>query len=208
MASSRVKIQLLRLAHVHYQHPNLAQAKEFLLDFGLDVVEENEQKIFARGHGIDPILPCFYMGNKSIRRVDISPKANTTQAKTKNDRASFIDSSMGRARSIHKLSHFGFMVPSSKFLSNRTWYLNTSNLLIMDSVFDSETDNDVTSFIHIDLGTRTPTTMFDPSGFIVEHYTDGDLINCDTAVHREQVAKHSLYVWVANSPRSFPVGKC
>ncbi|EXJ70560.1 uncharacterized protein A1O5_06630 [Cladophialophora psammophila CBS 110553] len=41
---------------------------------------------------------------------------------------------------VHELGHFGFMVPSSKFLSTRIWYLNTFNLLITDSVFDGGTD--------------------------------------------------------------------
>ena len=46
-------------------------------------------------------------------------------------------------------------------------------------------------------------SRFDPSDFIVEHYADGDLVNRKTETHREQAAKHSLYVWGPNVPKSF-----
>ena len=44
---------------------------------------------------------------------------------------------------------------------------------------------------------------FDSSGNIVEHYSDGDLVNEDTPTGREPAAPDTLYVWGPNLPRSF-----
>jgi hypothetical protein len=44
---------------------------------------------------------------------------------------------------------------------------------------------------------------FDASGFILEHYADGDLVNCNTGYDRKPAAKHSLYVWGPNLPKAF-----
>lgn len=48
---------------------------------------------------------------------------------------------------------------------------------------------------------------FDGSGNIVEHYSDGDLVNEDTPVGREAAAPHTLYVWGPNIPLAFLTGK-
>ena len=49
-----LKIQLDRLSHVRYQHPDLPRAHRFLLDFGLTPVDETESKIYYKGFGTEP----------------------------------------------------------------------------------------------------------------------------------------------------------
>jgi len=48
---SASKIRVSRLAHVHYQHPDLERGVAFLKDFGL--LEESKQgdRAFLRGYG-------------------------------------------------------------------------------------------------------------------------------------------------------------
>ena len=41
---------------------------------------------------------------------------------------------------------------------------------------------------------------FDASEFIIEQYTDGDVVNSKTPPSREQASKHSLYAWGPNVP--------
>lgn len=48
---------------------------------------------------------------------------------------------------------------------------------------------------------------FDASGNIVEHYSDGDLVNQNTPVSKEPAGPQSLYVWGPNIPSSFMSGK-
>ncbi len=38
-------------------------------------------------------------------------------------------------------------------------------------------------------------SRFDPSGFIFEHYVDGDLLTADEPTHRSQAGPGSLHVW-------------
>lgn len=44
---------------------------------------------------------------------------------------------------------------------------------------------------------------FDASGFIVEHYSDGDLVNKDVPAVRNAAAKNTLAVWGPNVPLGF-----
>ena len=46
-------------------------------------------------------------------------------------------------------------------------------------------------------------SRFDPSGFIVEHYADGDLVNSETPATRELATKKSLYAWGPEVPKAF-----
>jgi len=48
---------------------------------------------------------------------------------------------------------------------------------------------------------------FDASGNIVEHYSDGDLVNEQTPLGRELEAPNSLYIWGPNIPLGFITGK-
>jgi hypothetical protein len=44
-------IKLLRLSHMRYMHPDLSEISQFLLDFGMHVVQKTETKIWWRGYG-------------------------------------------------------------------------------------------------------------------------------------------------------------
>ena len=44
---------------------------------------------------------------------------------------------------------------------------------------------------------------FDPSGNIVEHYSDGDIVNCETAVAKEPAAPDTMAVWGPNVTLAF-----
>ncbi|KIV96560.1 hypothetical protein PV10_00409 [Exophiala mesophila] len=167
---------------------------------------------------------------------------------------------------VHKLGHYGFVLPASKFQSTLAWYLSLMNLKPSDIVFNPETGLDETVFNHIDLG-KTYTDhhslffaagpehapphvhhssyevfdfdtqtlghdllrskgwtncwgigrhvlgsqifdyWFDGSGNIVEHYSDGDLVNEDTPTSREPAAPNTLFIWGPNIPLAFLSGK-
>lgn len=208
---------------------------------------------------------------------------------------------------VHKLGHYGYMVPAARFKESLAWYTSTLNLKVTDCTFDPETNEDETCFLHIDLGETytdhhvggpgesaqdgrdvlicvkrrasslasakpmrrhtsiTPVTKstiltprswamtiserrvgptagaladtswaarssttgmcappsasshdyyilltpyrFDSSGNVIEHYSDGDLVNKDTPLSREKAAFESLYVWGPNVPLGFVTGK-
>lgn len=44
---------------------------------------------------------------------------------------------------------------------------------------------------------------FDTSGFMVEHYADGDLVNHETPVATVQAGPHALSVWGPPVPEVF-----
>jgi hypothetical protein len=44
-------------------------------------------------------------------------------------------------------------------------------------------------------------------GNILEHYSDGDLVNEDTAQQREVESPNSLYIWGPNIPLGFVTGE-
>lgn len=52
-----------------------------------------------------------------------------------------------------------------------------------------------------------PPHRFDGSGNIVEHYSDGDLVNEDHQAGREPAAADTLHVWGPNIPLAFLSGK-
>ncbi|OJJ37488.1 hypothetical protein ASPWEDRAFT_108363, partial [Aspergillus wentii DTO 134E9] len=47
------RINLKKLSHVRYQHPNLQEIHQFLLDFGLQVAHQTDKQIWHRGYGPD-----------------------------------------------------------------------------------------------------------------------------------------------------------
>ena len=53
---------------------------------------------------------------------------------------------------VHKLGHYGFIVPGSKFESTLSWYTSLVNLKPTDAVFNPKTGKDESCFCHIDLG--------------------------------------------------------
>jgi hypothetical protein len=56
------------------------------------------------------------------------------------------------ASPVHKLGHFGFVVPGTKFESTLDFYTSLINLKPTDAVFNPVTGKDETCFCHIDLG--------------------------------------------------------
>ncbi|KAI1160491.1 glyoxalase [Nemania serpens] len=54
------------------------------------------------------------------------------------------------------------------------------------------------------LGSQIFDYWFDPSGFILEHYVDGDLVDADEPTHRSQAGPGSLKVWGPDVPSTFP----
>lgn len=53
------------------------------------------------------------------------------------------------------------------------------------------------------LGSQVFDYWFDTSGFMVEHYADGDLVNKDTPVSHEQAGPHTLAIWGPPVPSVF-----
>ena len=45
------------------------------------------------------------------------------------------------------------------------------------------------------LGSQIFDYWFDPHKFVVEHYADGDLVNCETEVSHIQAGKGNLAIW-------------
>jgi len=60
--AAQSKINVIRLAFVHYQHPDISKAVQFLRDFGLQITREDENRVFFAGYGIDP---CCYIAEQS-----------------------------------------------------------------------------------------------------------------------------------------------
>lgn len=44
---------------------------------------------------------------------------------------------------------------------------------------------------------------FDPNGFVVEHYVDGDLVNCNSPVGLEPAIPSVISSWGPDIPKSF-----
>lgn len=57
------------------------------------------------------------------------------------------------------------------------------------------------------LGSQIFDYWFDASGNILEHYSDGDLVNEDTPWERSPESPNSLYIWGPNIPLAFVTGQ-
>jgi hypothetical protein len=53
---------------------------------------------------------------------------------------------------VHKLGHYGYMVPIAKYKETLDFYTTVMNLKPTDSVYNPQTGEDTTCFMHIDLG--------------------------------------------------------
>ena len=51
------------------------------------------------------------------------------------------------------------------------------------------------------------THRFDASGFIVEHYSDGDLVNCHTKFSRVAASPRTMRLWGPLPSRAFMKGR-
>ncbi|KAJ4187439.1 hypothetical protein NW759_016889 [Fusarium solani] len=329
--SSSPKIKVVRLVHVHYQHPQLDKAVEFLKDFGLHEVKRVGSRVYLAGFGPDPYIyiaeqapgprRAFLGGTWAVEsekdfqaaaahpdaskmeedsgpgggkivsitdpngyrigfiygqnlrsdpavdetdRIvgDESPVVNLANDKPR--QGSFRRFNAGPSP-VHKLGHYGYIVPQSVFQKTLDWYTSLINVVPTDAVFDPKTGDDATCFMHIDLGATftdhhsfflgsNPTDKpafvhhssfevndmdtqalghkwlsekgytncwgigrhvlgsqvfdywFDTSGNILEHYSDGDMVNKDTPYTRSPEAPDSLYIWGPNIPLGFVTG--
>lgn len=52
------KVQLTRIAHVYFEHPDLEVFAEFAKDWGFIEAKRNAERIWFRGYGIDPYVVC------------------------------------------------------------------------------------------------------------------------------------------------------
>jgi hypothetical protein len=204
------KIQLDRLAYVHYLHPDLNTIDKFLKDFGLEVVEEMANKRYYRGFGSQPYLYVaeasldrkrHFVGGawvvNSLEELENASKLpgatavkdavgpgggkivvlkdpwdfeiklhfgqepspyqekpemvimNTAQDKPR--KGEFQRFKKGPSK-VHKVGHYGLVVPSADFFGVREWYTSTFNLAVTDSIFNPGTGEDETSFLHLDKG--------------------------------------------------------
>ncbi|KAF9890428.1 hypothetical protein FE257_005833 [Aspergillus nanangensis] len=326
------QIQVAYLAHVHYSHPNLDDAVNFLQDFGLIVEVTIERTVYLRGYGKQPFVYVAEQSPDQTRRFlggywVVQSEAELQKAATHPDAISSIEDSLapgggrmvrlrdpngfivgllygqqeranGESRTtlrvdpatqasneghakprkgsfrrfhkgaspVHKLGHYGFMLPQDRYQDTVGWYYETLNLKPSDYVVHPETGEIETVFNHIDLGDDytdhhsfflasspdipRPTVhhssfeindhdtqvighdwlaskgwvncwgigrhilgsqifdyWFDASGNIIEHYSDGDLVNQHTPVSKEPAGPQSLYVWGPNLPLAFISGK-
>jgi hypothetical protein len=207
------KIQVLRLAFVYYQHPDLKKALTFLKDFGFVEAQTSTNKVFLRGFGVDPYLYVaeqspdserHFLGGfwtvssqEDLKKAAAQPGASAIfnldgpgagQAVTLRDPNNFIvgfvfgqeeresdgsrhleqgvkerNSTAQRLRKgdvrrfrnapcpVHKLGHYGFVVPENKFRDTLDWYYSIMNLAPTDTVFNPATGKDQTTFNHINL---------------------------------------------------------
>jgi hypothetical protein len=56
IVNNQSKVQLSRLAHIHFEHPDLDQFEDFAEDFGFVVAKKEADKIYYRGYGKDPYV--------------------------------------------------------------------------------------------------------------------------------------------------------
>ncbi|KAG7406687.1 Metapyrocatechase 2 [Fusarium oxysporum f. sp. rapae] len=325
------KVTAVRLVSVHYQHPNLEGAGQFLKDFGLTEISREDNLIYFGGFGPDPYVyvaeqasgpkRAFLGGTwavESAKDLDLAaahPDASgvqeaagpgggikvtltdpngfpitfiygqtlkaTARAQETTRMADNEDpvinlatqkQRQGRFRRfttgpspVYKLGHYGYYVPRDKYDQTKEWYTNLMNIVPTDSIYSPETEKETICFMHLDLGKTytdhhsfflgaSPTAKkafvhhssfevndmdteamghqwltdkgytncwgigrhvlgsqifdywFDPSGNIVEHYSDGDLVNELTPFTSEPEAPDSIHIWGPSLPLSFITG--
>ncbi len=62
IANHPQKVQLRRISHVYFEHPDLTVFKAFAKDFGFIESQSDADKVYFRGYGIDPYV---YVASKS-----------------------------------------------------------------------------------------------------------------------------------------------
>jgi catechol 2,3-dioxygenase-like lactoylglutathione lyase family enzyme len=60
------RVQMVKLAHMRYQHPDLDEITTFLRDFGMHVVKRTEDKVWYRGYGPDQYVYYAQKGEKKF----------------------------------------------------------------------------------------------------------------------------------------------
>ena len=90
-------------------------------------------------------------GQQQVEPSEHLPKSKYNTGQDKDRVGAFHRFEHGPSK-VHKVGHYGFIVPKDRFNETRAWYLDTLNFRLTDSVYDPETGEDETSFCHIDLG--------------------------------------------------------
>lgn len=55
----------MRIAHVYYNHTDLQKAHQFMLDFGLQVADQTDDRIYYKGLSAEPFVYCAAKGNEN-----------------------------------------------------------------------------------------------------------------------------------------------
>ncbi|KAK6432746.1 hypothetical protein LTR95_011086, partial [Oleoguttula sp. CCFEE 5521] len=84
-------IRLLKTAFVTYQHTDLAKARQFLLDFGLTIAQEQPgRRIYFKGYGTEPYI--YIAEQSSTGASNFGGAAYVVDSASELDRASRLDS--------------------------------------------------------------------------------------------------------------------
>ncbi|QIW95635.1 hypothetical protein AMS68_001153 [Peltaster fructicola] len=318
------RVQIVKLSHMRYQHPDLEVITTFLRDFGMHVVRRTDTEAWFRGYGPDQY--CYYarLGEKAFlggtfevesqeelvkasqiagagKIEDLHNAPGGGKMVTLHDAEGFPvnliygqnpaskgdlpekliyndESDKPRVRqfhrfragaaAVHKLGHFGLCVQD--FDTQMAWYTKHFNFAPSDILYVPLPDSgskgtagpqtkDVAVFAHIDrgevpvdhhsffmttnatshvhhasfevhdydtqhlghqwlgkqgytsvwgigrhiLGSQIFDYWWDPHGFMIEHYADGDLVNHETPVGRMPAGHESLAVWGPEVPKTF-----
>jgi hypothetical protein len=60
------RVQMVKLAHMRYQHPDLDEITTFLFDFGMHVVKRTDDRVWYRGYGPDQYVYYAQKGEKKF----------------------------------------------------------------------------------------------------------------------------------------------
>ena len=89
ISNSPSKIQLERIAHVYYEHPDLDAFHQFALDFGLVEAFRDNDHILYRGYGVDPY--CYVARRASTKSPAFGGAAWIAQSQADFDKAAAMD---------------------------------------------------------------------------------------------------------------------
>ncbi|KAJ2955022.1 hypothetical protein NQZ79_g8904 [Umbelopsis isabellina] len=60
------QVRLVKISHMRYQHPNLEEITQFLLDFGMTIAKQTDDKIWFRGYSTDQYVYYAQRGPKQF----------------------------------------------------------------------------------------------------------------------------------------------
>lgn len=83
------KIQLERIAHVYFDHPDLDSFNQFALDFGLVEAFRSDDHILYRGYGVDPY--CYVARRSNTNTSTFGGAAFIAQTHSDFDKAAALD---------------------------------------------------------------------------------------------------------------------
>ncbi|CAM5999622.1 unnamed protein product [Sphagnum balticum] len=167
----------------------------------------------------DMIVKLVY-GQEQVEPLAHWPRSKHNSGQEKDRVGVFLRLEQGPSK-VHKLGHYGFMLPKDRFKETRAWYLDNMNFMLTDSVYDPQTGEDETSFFHIDL-VAVHHSSFEvhdmdsenlghqwlqdhnwTNAWGVGRHLLGSQIFDYCGYIREAAARNSLYVWGPNLPKAF-----